>query len=307
METFGIFALTTETRIKHQRIMEIKKPIDLEICTLLNERLKLIEDKLNSDVFTYYGPIDDGLVPFVKKIIEDIASEEKHEKLSVILTTTGGSATAVERYVDIIRHFYKEVDFIVPDYAYSAGTIFCMSGDNIWMNYYSVLGPIDPQVRNKDGRWVPALGYLDKINELIKKANDGTLSNAEFIILKDFDLAELKNYEQAKELTIELLKKWLVKYKFKNWETRETSKTPVTDQYKIDRAQIIADALSNNNEWKSHGRPINIERIRALNLKIEDYGEDVEIKDAIDSYYELLDDHINRNKNVAFFHTRNFI
>lgn len=33
----------------------------------------------------------------------------------------------------------------------------------------------------------------------------------------------------------------------------------------------------------------------------------MEIKKPIDSYYELLDDHINRNKNIAFFHTRNFI
>ena len=51
---------------------------------------------------------------------------------------------------------------------------------------------------------VPALGYLDKINELIKKAQDNELSNAEFIILKDFDLAELRSYQQAKDLTIDL-------------------------------------------------------------------------------------------------------
>ena len=50
------------------------------------------------------------------------------------------------------------MNFIVPEYAYSAGTIFCMSGDNIYMDYYSVLGPIDPTVQNKDGRWVAAFG-----------------------------------------------------------------------------------------------------------------------------------------------------
>ena len=91
-----------------------------------------------------------------------------------------------------------------------------MSGDEIWMDYFSVLGPIDPQVQNKDGRFVPALGYLDKVNELIEKAKNNTLTNAEFLILRDFDLAELRHYEQAKELTITLLKRWLAKYKFKN-------------------------------------------------------------------------------------------
>lgn len=111
----------------------------------------------------------------------------------------GGSATAVERYVNIIRHHYTKVSFIVPDYAYSAGTIFCMSGDEIMMDYFSVLGPIDPQVRNKEGKFVPALGYLDKVNSLLDKAKKGTLTNAEFLILRDFDLAELRAYEQAKE------------------------------------------------------------------------------------------------------------
>jgi hypothetical protein len=35
----------------------------------------------------------------------------------------------------------------------------------------------------------------------------GQLSQAEFIILKEFDLAELRAYEQAKELTKEAMKK----------------------------------------------------------------------------------------------------
>ena len=55
-----------------------------------------------------------------------------------------------------------------------------MSGDSILMNYYSVLGPVDPQVQTKDGKLVAALGYLDKINEMIKKSINDTLSPAEF-------------------------------------------------------------------------------------------------------------------------------
>lgn len=74
------------------------------------------------------------------------------------------------------------------------------------MDYFSVLGPIDPQVQNKEGKWVPALGYLDKVNEMLEKAKSKTLTQAEFLILKDIDLAELRAYEQAKELTISLLK-----------------------------------------------------------------------------------------------------
>lgn len=96
-----------------------------------------------------------------------------------------------------------------------------MSGDAIHMDYFSVLGPIDPQVPNKNGNWVAALGYLDKIEELIQRTEQEKLTQAEFLILKDFDLAELKEYEQAKNLTIDLLERWLIK--FKNWEKHRTN------------------------------------------------------------------------------------
>ena len=183
--------------------------------------------------------------------------------------------------VDIFRHFYDEVNFIVPDYAYSAGTIWCMSGDNIYMNYYSTLGPIDPQVPNKEGHLVAALGYLDKINELLDKAKRNELTQAEFLILKDFDLAELRSYEQAKELAIDMLKKWLTTYKFKDW-TIHSDGSAVTQEEKEQRALEIASKLSDNNVWKSHGRPIGIQVLKNdLHLEIVDFEKDSELNEII--------------------------
>ncbi len=285
-------------------------PVTNTIKESLKEKLQELADVLEGDIFTYYGIIVDGYENQILKLIEEIT--DKKDKIFVVLTTGGGSAIAVERYVNILRHHYNEVNFIVPDYAFSAGTIFCMSGDNIYMDYFSVLGPIDPQVQNKDGNWVAALGYLDKINELIVKANNNTLSQAEFIILKDFDLAELKGYEQAKELTIDLLKKWLVNYKFKNWSTHQTNPAllgqAVTIEQKEDRAKEIADLLSNNNEWKSHGRPINIELLETkLKLRIEDYSKNDAIRPIIRNYYELLADFVKSNNSNIFVQTKNFI
>lgn len=284
-------------------------PIDNVVKEKLKEKLIQISDELDGDVFSYFGIIADGNENQILKLIEDI--DNKKDRIFVILTTGGGSAIAVERYVNILRHHYQEVNFIVPDYAFSAGTIFCMSGDNIYMDYFSVLGPIDPQVQNKDGKWVAALGYLDKINELIDKAQKSTLTQAEFVILKDFDLAELKGYEQAKELTIDLLKKWLVKFKFKDWSNHQTNAAllgqPVTVIEKEQRANEIADLLSNNNEWKSHGRPINIDTLEnKLRLKIEDYSNEP-IRPLIREYYELLSNFVNKNNIPIFVQTKNFI
>jgi hypothetical protein len=281
-------------------------PIDDTIKSLLNKELMELEEYLKADVLTYHGPIFDGTEGAFLQVVEQLNQETRHDTLFIILTTNGGSAIAVERYVNIVRYHYSTVNFIIPDRAFSAGTIFCMSGDNIYMDYYSVLGPIDPQIQNKEGKWVPALGYLDKINELIQKAQAKTLTQAEFIILKEFDLAELRAYEQAKELTIDLLKKWLVVYKFRTW-THHRSGEKVTDDEKIERAADIADKLSNNRIWKSHSRPLNIEALEELKLKINDFGNDPTLKNSIRAYHRLVTDFANKNQLNVFVHTRRFI
>lgn len=285
-------------------------PINDNIKLLLKQRLIDLENYLNSDVLAFYGPIMDGTENQFLQIIEQLVNDpQKKDTLYIILTTNGGSAISVERHVNIIRKHYSEVNFIVPDRAYSAGTIFCMSGNNILMDYYSVLGPIDPQVQNKEGRFVPALGYLDKVNELIQKAQDNRLTQAEFIILKEMDLAELRGFEQAKELTIDLLQKWLVKYKFRDWTTHSHDPSrKVTEQEKIKRAKDIADKLSNNNIWKSHGRPINIETLEnELQLKIQNFGDDKKLTALIRNYHSLATDFINHNRINIFIQTRDFI
>src|SRR5690606_41547167 len=125
---------------------------------------------------------------------------------------------------------------------------------------------IHNQMQIKEGQWVAALRYLDKFNDGIEKSRNNSLTQAEFLMIKDLDLAELRGYEQAKELTIDLLKKWLVKYKFKNWNEHNTNADklghPVTPTEKEERAEEIAEQLSDNSLWKCHSRPIDMERLR---------------------------------------------
>ena len=289
----------------------MKPPLEDIVRKSLNKRIQDLEKHFDADVLTYFGPFN-GMEASFLKIVEELADDkDKKDKIYIVLTTGGGSANTVEIFVNVLRKHYKEVNFIVPDYAYSAGTIFCMSGDNILMDYFSVLGPIDPQVQNKEGRLVAALGYLDKINELLLKSKNNEITQAEFIILRDFDLAELRGYEQAKDLTIDLLKKWLVKYKFKNWSTHRTDKNklnlPVTKEEKILRAKEIADHLSNNNKWKSHGRPINIEALGELRLEIDDYSDNTERRKLIRDYHELVIDYVVNRGFYNLVHTRKFI
>jgi hypothetical protein len=284
------------------------KPIfDSTLHDILNERLSRLEQHFNADVIFYYGPIADSLEKPFRDFIEDLKLDTvQHETLCIILNTPGGSAETVEKLVKITRHHYQEVYFIVPDSAYSAGTIFCMSGDKIFMDYSSSLGPIDPQVYNGKN-WVPALGYLDKVEEMIRKSAAGHLTQAELIMLREQDLAMLRRHEQARDLTVALLKEWLVKYKFKNWNTHSNGNV-VTPQQKEDRAKEIARVLGDNKIWHSHGRSIGVSALtHILRLKIEDYSGDTVLKPLIRDYNDLICQYILRNGSEMFLHSRKFI
>jgi hypothetical protein len=287
---------------------------DATIKDLLVKRLIDLEQAFQADVVFYLGDIEAKALRLFRDLIEDLKAEideALRDRLVIILNTGGGSAEIVEKLVDITRHHYREVFFVVPDFAMSAGTIFCMSGDKIFMDYSSSLGPIDPQVWNGK-QWVPALGYLDKVEELLKKAQAGTISQAEFLILQAQDLAELSRFEQAKELTITLLKKWLVEYKFKDWDVHETTPSlkgnPVTAEEKEQRALEIADALGNNRKWHTHGRMLNIDILRReIRLKVEDYSDDEKLRPLIRSYNDLATEYVARNNYDIFLMSRRYI
>ena len=180
----------------------------------------------------------------------------------------------------------------------SAGTIFCMSGNKLYMDYSSSLGPIDPQVPDRDRKvLVPALGYLDKVKELVEKSRDGSITPAEFALLEKQDLAMLRFYEQARDLSITLLKKWLVSYKFQDWTENRTNNpgAQVTDKDKLTRAEAIATLLSNNQHWHSHGRMIGINTLKdVVKLEIDDYGDNKQLRNAIRIYSDTLSDYLVR-------------
>lgn len=277
----------------------------------LHRKLVAVGDMLGGDAICIVAPMSQPLDDWVRDAVEDV--QDKKSKIFVILETSGGSIEVVERIADVLRHHYPdEIGFIVPNYAMSAGTVLVMSGDHIYMDYYSVLGPIDPQVksRTKGDVFVPALGYLQKYQELIDKSNAGTLSGAEAMFLAEkFDPAELHQFEQAKDLSIDLLKKWLVAYKFKNWSTTRTNGTPVTAQMKADRAAEIATKLNDTVLWKSHSRGLSIKVIENdLNLIVEDFGAVLELNRCIRAYYRLLQDYMQRmRQNIAVHSNGNYL
>jgi hypothetical protein len=189
----------------------------------------------------------------------------------------------------------------------SAGTVLVMSGDEIHMDYYSVLGPIDPQLPKPGGGSVPALGYLKKYNELMEKANNGKLNTAEMTYLcTKFDPAELYQYEQAKKLSVYLLEKWLTKYKFREWKRTHRRKKLVTAAMKRQRAREIGEMLSKTDRWYSHGHGISMAVLKSkeIKLQIKDFGEDKELHQKIRDYWALINNHMGLLNARGFIHTK---
>lgn len=276
---------------------------DKSLYNALSNLSLSLEKELDSDVFLYYGDINPVHKAFYRDEIEKLASENKHRRLAFNITTRGGDIEFVEVMVEIMRYHYDEVYFIVNNYAYSAGTILCMSGDKILMNYASSLGPIDPQVYS-NGKFIPAQGYLDQFNKLIEKSKQNTISPLEIQMIRDLNLGDLNYYEEARNLSTTLLQQYLTKYKFKSWKLHKNGNN-VTDKEKDIRAQEIAKILGDNSFWHSHGRHIGINTLQnILKIKIEDFSRNINLFTLINRYNSLGEQFANKQNWTTFIHSR---
>lgn len=271
-----------------------------------------IEKHHAADVLAVFGPLVSSVDHRVRQALETVdedAGQARREKLLVILDTPGGSIDTAERIMVTTRHFYpNHVAFLIADRAMSAGTILAMSGDEIWMDYYSCLGPIDPQVeRGGDGgpRLVPALGYLEQFKQMQEKAAHGKLTNADAILLSKLDLAELRRFELERDRSIDLIKDWLARYKFKNWTKTRTRKKVVTTALRKTRAAAIAKTLQSLKRWGSHSRGITMKvLVDEVNLQVDDYAADPILKKHVRHYFDLMREVVP--SHAGFVHTRRY-
>jgi len=283
-----------------------------QLCdSTLREMNNVLSESLGADVIfinsAIYPPLDDRFRVEIEKIIA--RGKPKNSKLFVILETNGGSIETVERLVVVMRKHYREVHFIIPSHAFSAGTVLALSGDKIFMDYYSVLGPIDPQYLDDNGdSLLPGAGYLAKFEELTKTINNaehpGSCRAEMSYLIKKFDPAKLFHIEQAIEHGETLIGEWLPKYKFKNWRQTSSGKR-VTKAMREERAKSIASILGEATKWHSHGRGISKAELEGdeIKLTIDDFGDDVELNRNVRNYHGLAIDLALKKSIRGFIHS----
>jgi hypothetical protein len=208
------------------------------------------------------GPVsidDSDDLPFNEMVLSLPATRE----IDIVLVSPGGFAHQVAKFVNTLRARFEKVNFLIPNKAMSAGTIFALSGDEIVMTRESNLGPIDPQVRNRNGEFIPAQALLTLIEEIKERGerslNKGVQPNwVDLQLLKSMDPRDIGNALSSSKYSISLVTEYLSKYKFKTWKTHSDGR-PVTDDEKEQRANEIASLLCSHKEWKIHGHAITRE------------------------------------------------
>jgi len=186
----------------------------------------------------------------------------------VYLETPGGSGETAEEIGRFLHNNFKTVSFVISGEAKSAGTILALSGNEILMTETGSLGPIDAQV--KIGRSiVSAYDYMEWIKDKREEAEkQGALNPFDATMIAQISPGELGSVFHSLKFAEDLVKDWLVRYKFENWTVTETHKKPVTETMKKQRAEEIAKELTNHSKWRSHGRSIKIDDLESIGLKV---------------------------------------
>ena len=152
--------------------------------------------------------------------------------IDFIIHTPGGLALAATQIANALADHKAEVRVIVPHYAMSGGTLIALAADEIIMDPYAVLGPVDPQLGQE-----PAASIV-KIEEK-KEPKD---IDDQYLVKIDMSKKALKQmYDTVKNL---LTKKG----------------------YDEEKASKIAQELSQG-KW-THDYPLTVDYLKELGLKV---------------------------------------
>lgn len=236
----------------------------------------------------------------------------KSKGIDILLVTPGGSAETVSFFVNQIRAKFDNVAFILPHMAMSAGTIFCMSGDELIMDEAAFFGPIDPQVPSKNGRYVPAQSIITLISDIQKRGKEQLDKGlqpdwTDVEILRNLDAKEIGTAINASKFSTDLVTEYLEKYKFKQW-IKHHDETPVTPKEKHERAEKIAEDLCNHSLWLSHSNRITRDMAwETCKLKISHPEETPGLARAIKRFWALTCFALEHTTATKIFASSNYM
>lgn len=284
---------------EYSSLLEVRTEA-INLVTEIRRAVKDIEDIRGRPLLCYVGNVvragdqftsielaDD--LPFAELVA---AAPAESKQIDMLVVTPGGSGQQVSSFVHKLRPRFENVAFIVPHMCMSAGTIFVASGNEIVMDERGFLGPIDPQVRNREGLMVPAQALFTLVSKIRDDGQKALQSGqnptwTDIQLLKLVDPKELGNAIAGTNYAVQLVREYLKTYKFSDWSIHSSSGKPVTALDKEARADEIARLLSSHEEWKTHSHGI-FRDVLFQKLRIKITHPDATLTRAIRRLWALL-------------------
>ncbi len=241
--------------------------------------------------FNVPNSIDNSDVTGFADLIDGVTGKE----LDVFIDSPGGEPEATERIVNLLRQNFGTVRFFVPHSAYSAATMLALSGDEIFMDDRSTLGPIDPQLvittPNGSTTLVPTqdiIDAFDEVRKIVKKEGPDVLP-AFYPMLEKYDLHIFQICKKAQKLSETMVKKWLQQFMFKD------------DPKRTQKVNKIAKRFSYRKKNLSHSRTISIDDAKEIGLHINDLRKNPELRQALWELYCNIELYFDRTSAVKLF------
>lgn len=217
--------------------------------------------------------IDDH--PLFLERINAIESDlvKKTRRLDIIFNTHGGSVQSSDIIANILINYPRPIYCYVPMISQSAGTLLALTGDRLYMNFYSIMGPVDPQ-----------LTYQGEDTDF-----DDTSSRC---------LLELKELKSIDEISDTILVK-IIESEFLHEDGKET----IMDILRKKKATMSQKLMTELCEYLCsgkypHHKPINREKLEQMGVHVD--GDTPEpVNKLFDSLVEYIHDTVKLHGRVS--------
>ena len=166
--------------------------IDNEISTIT------CKPKNNDYIFitndTKYGLVD---INSEDQFIREYSKFKLDDELNIMIYVSGGDIGPSDAIFHILSKHEGVINVYIPTYAYSAGSMLALCGDNIYMNEYSLLSPVDPQVEY--GKEIDQISVKSMI-DLKEEVGFEKLSDQEILRYYDCQLLYDDNIRNLKKV-----------------------------------------------------------------------------------------------------------
>ncbi len=158
-----------------------------------------IPSNLTRRMITLYSSSTETFFNWYSKVCE-----EEGQTLDVIIYTDGGCTRMCDIVCKILNESKCEVNTYIPYHAFSSGTLVAFSSDNIYMNNYSFLSPVDAQSSlNNSDEYYSSDAYLKLLENVknLRMYSNSYLSTIDNSKLHDETLDYLREIFIKKGLT----------------------------------------------------------------------------------------------------------